>query len=94
MIDIVCRKCGRIESPLDIPFQEHHLIPVYCFKGSTRKERKNQADKEGRKRLCKPCHDRLHKEIEAMIFRDWVIDKESCKEAIKEYANKWIGKKK
>lgn len=51
-------KCQHCEA--DFPenlIQLSHDVPVYMFKGITRKERKNQADKFGRHYLCQVCHE-------------------------------------
>jgi hypothetical protein len=56
MDKIVCRGCLK-EFYFNGKFiQESHDVPCYLFKGETRAERKNQADKFGRHLLCLECH--------------------------------------
>jgi hypothetical protein len=49
-----CQKCKKEFEEKDI--HESHDVPCYLFEGN-RKGQKNQADKWGRRYLCKKCHD-------------------------------------
>ncbi len=51
---MICQKCKK-----DFPeneIQESHDIPVCLFEGQDRKEKKNLADKHGRRNICVGCH--------------------------------------
>ena len=50
-----CTKCG-IELPERL-IDESHDVPCYLFKGIGRKQQKPQADKFGRRWLCRKCHE-------------------------------------
>ncbi len=63
--------------------EESHNVPLYLFEGRERNERKNQADKCGRKMLCVQCHDIYEAVILQTLFRnllnkeiDLVLDRE------------------
>jgi len=65
-IKMKCQKCGLEFQERDL--QESHDVPCYLFKGEDRKEKKNQADKFGRHRLCKKCHDLYEKMLPSIIL--------------------------
>jgi len=49
--------------------QESHDIPCYLFwELPTRKERKQKADKYGRRWLCKKCHDDYEKYLKDFLI--------------------------
>ena len=69
---ITCKKCG-LEQISNFPppefFQGAHLVPCFCFEGKKRKERKQKADRYGKRMLCTKCHDILEKMVGAFIWR-------------------------
>lgn len=83
-----CDKCKRDfpESQLD----ESHDIPCYLFIYSgNRKNQKNQADKYGRKWLCKKCH----KEYESQLNTHLKLTAKSfSKKYFKEVRNESVSK--
>ena len=50
--------------------EESHDVPCYLFDGLTRNERKQSADKFGRKWMCKKCHDEYEAYILKTLFRN------------------------
>jgi len=48
--------------------EESHDVSCYLFEGKTRKERKQQADKFGRKWLCVNCHDKYEAKILQILY--------------------------
>lgn len=61
-----CAKCLHIFEENEM--EESHNIPCYMFDGKNRKERKNKADKFGRKLLCRKCHDIYEKKVASVMF--------------------------
>ncbi len=62
-----CDKCGLDFEENEL--QESHNVPCYLFDAPTRKLKKQQADKYGRKILCKKCHDIYEKILFAYLFK-------------------------
>ena len=65
-----CSHCDREFEEKEI--QLSHDVPCYLFwmNGNTRKERKQFADKYGRRYLCKKCHDDYEKNLNKLLI-DW-----------------------
>ena len=63
---MICSKCKGNFLEKDI--EESHNVPLYLFQGNTKNERKNQADKYGRKNLCKKCHDNYEAHILRILY--------------------------
>lgn len=80
-----CPECNR-----DFPehlIHESHNVPCYMFKGQYRSERKNQADKYGRKLLCVECHEKYEDYIRMKIIPIIIeLSKEYFKEVDKNEA--------
>ena len=79
---IKCRKCGQEMFAEEIA-ELHHIIPR-CIGGS---------DKDGRKYLCKKCHNIIHKILLKWVWK-FVCDsnKENCKKYIQRLTKWWIEK--
>jgi len=77
---VECAKCGYSEKQEEIHL--HHLIPK-CLDGT---------DRDGRKYLCKKCHDILHNILLKKIWY-YVNDKEIAKRNIKVFSLWWINAK-
>jgi len=87
-----CSKCG-IELP-ETNLQESHDVPCYMFEGANRKEKKNKADKYGRRRLCKKCHDIYEKTLPAYLFKTLgKATQERLRTLAKYFANKYFQKR-
>lgn len=63
-----CMRCNKDFVEKEI--EESHDVPLYLFEGNKRNERKNQADKFGRKWLCKKCHDKYEAQILKILFKN------------------------
>ena len=63
---MICQVCQQDFPESEI--EESHDVPVYMFDGTTRAERKNQADKWGRHLLCKKCHDIYEKMVFSIMI--------------------------
>lgn len=73
-----CKKCkGEF---LEWQMDESHDVPCYLFDGDSRREKKQQADKFGRRYLCKECHLKYENDLK-LQFR--II--------AKQFANKYFG---
>lgn len=68
---MICQKC-KFDFP-ENEIDESHDVPVYLFKGITRNERKNQADKFPRHYLCKRCHE-VYEDRLREIFQQSAIE--------------------
>jgi len=62
-----CNRCHNDFEEKNI--QESHDVPLYLFEGTTRKERKVDADKYNRKWLCKNCHDEYEEELNQALIQ-------------------------
>lgn len=60
--------------------QLSHDVPCYLFPGKDRKEKKNTADKFGRRYLCKTCHDIYERLVFFIMFKE--IDEKTKNELI------------
>jgi len=62
----ICQNCKEHITEMETS----HDVPIYLFPGLTRKERKNTADKFGRKNLCIDCHDKYEAKVLQVLFRN------------------------
>ena len=61
-----CMGCDKDFKENEI--HESHDVPCYLFPGANRKERKQHADKFGRRDLCKKCHDEYELKIIKILY--------------------------
>lgn len=64
---MICEQCKIDFSEKEI--DESHDVPCYLFKGITRNQRKNQADKFGRHWLCKKCHEKYEDNLRLELIK-------------------------
>jgi hypothetical protein len=89
---MICSNCANDFPEKDI--QESHDVPCYLFNGKTRKERKNQADKFGRRWLCKKCHDIYEKTLPWIIVSGFTEEeKQRQRDLIQKFASDYFGRK-
>lgn len=78
---ITCKKCG-LKMENESLANLHHLIPR-CIGGK---------DIDGRKYLCKKCHDIIHLIIFKILWQFVPNEnRENAKEDIKNFSLKWMG---
>lgn len=63
-----CQNCLKDFEESNI--ETSHDVPLYLFPGITRNERKQQADKYGRKNLCIECHDKYENKILKILYHN------------------------
>lgn len=83
-----CSRCDR-----EFPERELHLshdVPCYMFEGKDRREKKQEADKHGRRWLCRKHHDMDEKMVFAVMVDPLSkgIKNEMRKKA-KEFSKRW-----
>lgn len=65
---MICQECKKDFPEKEI--EESHNAPTYLFQGEYKKQRKQQADKFGRKALCIDCHDKYEAMILQILYRN------------------------
>lgn len=86
---MICQKCkiDFLEKELD----ESHDVPCYLFKGNKRNIRKNQADKYGRRWLCKECHKKYEMGLAFYLLKILPVDiKNKLKEKAQNFSKRWF----
>ena len=63
-----CQNCG--EDFIEREIEVSHDVPTYLFSEKLKNQRKNQADKYGRKNLCIKCHDKYEAKVLQILFNN------------------------
>lgn len=80
---MICQKCKK-EFP-DNETQESHDVPIYMFGD------KNKADKCGRHRLCKKCHDIYERIVPSVIMKQLdSYHRFKCINAVHKFAERYF----